>query len=95
MASLRIEEPETALGHVRRMMDNVTIMKDQTAALLQQVETVGNEISPGLQGFVPKLKEIIPLMNDTVESVEEAQRALCDLIEKDNQINSIEHANLD
>ena len=34
-------------------------------------------------------------MNDTVESVEEAQRALCDLIEKDNQINSIEHANLD
>ena len=94
MASLRIEEPETALGHVRRMMDNVTIMKEQTAALLQQVEAVGNEISPGLQGFVPKLKEIIPLMNDTVESVEEAQRALCDLIEKDNQINSIEHANL-
>ena len=38
MASLRIEEPETALGHVRRMMDNVTIMKEQTAALLQQVE---------------------------------------------------------
>ena len=35
MASLRIEEPETALGHVRRMMDNVTIMKEQTAALLQ------------------------------------------------------------
>lgn len=95
MASLCIESKDDAQLQMNRICDSVKEMKEETGVLFEQMEALGNEISAGLQGFVPKLKEMLPIMDQTVEAAEQANRTLRDLIEKDDKINSIKDANLD
>ena len=69
------------------LVTEVSSIHDQTATLLNMLESEGEAISKGLAGFIPQLKEILPSIQELSETFEKANgiydRTLAELQEVD------------